>query len=156
MFTISSFCWTEAYECTFPNFDCLFLWLWNDTSHFTDRNVTWSYRKLYPGTFVFIHRTWAHVLLCYSLNSLRRWALTKIVSWKKMIQWPYSSLCVLAIAAFDMRFPREEWTNALKYYQPTSKSTINQIESHETIPEKKYTEEEKENVSQLLDHEMKC
>ena len=55
-----------------------------------------------------------------------------------------------------MRFPRDEWTNALKYYQPTSKPTINQIESHETMPEKKYTEEEKENVSQLLDNEMKC
>ena len=55
-----------------------------------------------------------------------------------------------------MGFWREEWTNALKYYQLASKSTINQIESHETIPEKKYTKDEKENVSQLFDNEMKC
>jgi hypothetical protein len=45
-----------------------------------------------------------------------------------------------------MRFPCDEWNNALKYYQPMSKSTINQIESHETVIEKKYNEEEKENV----------
>jgi hypothetical protein len=61
----------------------------------------------------------------------------------------------LAIAAFDMRFSRNEWSNALKYYQPVSKSTINQIESHETVIEKKYNEEEKENVSQLFDNEIK-
>jgi len=50
------------------------------------------------------------------------------------------------ISAFYMRFPRDEWNNASKYYQPTSKSSINQIESHETAIEKKYNEEEKENV----------
>jgi hypothetical protein len=62
----------------------------------------------------------------------------------------------LAIAAFHMRFSHTEWNNALKYYQPPSKSTtINQIESHETVNEKKYNEEEKENVSQIFDNEIK-
>jgi hypothetical protein len=55
-----------------------------------------------------------------------------------------------------MRFSRNEWSNALRYYQPVSKSTINQIESHETVVvEKKYTEEEKENVSQLFNNDIK-
>jgi len=36
------------------------------------------------------------------------------------------------ISAFHMRFPRDEWNNALKYYRPISKITTNQIESHET------------------------
>ena len=56
-----------------------------------------------------------------------------------------------------MRFPRDEWNNALKYYRPAiSKSTTNQIESHETIVDKKYNDEEKENVvSHSLDNEIK-
>ncbi len=55
-----------------------------------------------------------------------------------------------------MRFPRDEWNNALKYYQPISKSTINQNTTHEIVMEKKYNEEEKENVSQLIDNEIQC
>ncbi|CAF4037414.1 unnamed protein product, partial [Adineta steineri] len=42
------------------------------------------------------------------------------------------------IFAFYMRFPRDEWNNALKYYRPISKLTTNQIESHD--------DEEKENI----------
>ena len=53
----------------------------------------------------------------------------------------------LMILAFYMRFPREEWNNALKYYRPVSKlAAINQIESQEIKIEKKYNDEEKENV----------
>ncbi len=49
-----------------------------------------------------------------------------------------------------MRFPRDEWNNALKYYRPMSKSpAINQIESHEMVIEKKYNDEEKENVNEI-------
>jgi len=52
----------------------------------------------------------------------------------------------LVQSAFSMRFPREQWPNALKYYRS---SGINRNQSEEmVIIEKKYTEEEKENVSQ--------
>jgi hypothetical protein len=54
-----------------------------------------------------------------------------------------------------MRFPCDEWNNALKYYRPISKLTTNQIESHETVIHKKHNDEEKENVSDLLDNEIK-
>ncbi len=62
---------------------------------------------------------------------------------------------VLAISAFHMRFPRDEWNNALKYYRPISKPILNQIESHETMIGKKPNNEEKENVSDLFDNEIK-
>jgi hypothetical protein len=54
-----------------------------------------------------------------------------------------------------MRFPRDEWNNALKYYRPISKPILNQIESHETMIGKKPNNEEKENVSDLFDNEIK-
>jgi hypothetical protein len=50
-----------------------------------------------------------------------------------------------------MRFPRDEWNNALKYYRPISK----QIESHDTMMDKKYNDEEKENLSHLINNEIK-
>lgn len=53
-----------------------------------------------------------------------------------------------------MRFPREEWNNALIYYRPISKSTVNQIESHETMIGKNYNDEEKENVSYVFNNEI--
>ena len=54
-----------------------------------------------------------------------------------------------------MRFPRDEWNNALKYYRPISKTIPNQIESHDIVMEKKYNDEEKENLSHLINHEIK-
>ncbi|UJR37944.1 hypothetical protein I4U23_030629 [Adineta vaga] len=59
------------------------------------------------------------------------------------------------IFVFHMRFPRDEWNNALKYYRPISKLLTNQLESHETIIHKKHYDEEKENVADLLDNEIK-
>ena len=38
-----------------------------------------------------------------------------------------------------MRFPYDEWTNALKYYRPTAKTSI-----------KTHTDEEKENESRQI------
>lgn len=43
-----------------------------------------------------------------------------------------------------MRFPYDEWNNALKYYRPTSK-----------IPIKNHNDEEKENESHRIDPEIK-
>jgi hypothetical protein len=53
-----------------------------------------------------------------------------------------------------MRFPRDEWNNALIYYRPMAKATTNQIESHETVMDKKYNDEEKENLSHLINNEI--
>jgi hypothetical protein len=61
---------------------------------------------------------------------------------------------VLVISAFHMRFPRDEWNNALTYYRPMSKTITNQIESYETVMDKKYNDEEKENLSHLINNEI--
>ncbi|CAF1461932.1 unnamed protein product [Adineta steineri] len=47
------------------------------------------------------------------------------------------------ISAFHMRFPYDEWTNALKYYRPTSKLSM-----------KTHNDEEKENESHRIDTEI--
>ncbi|CAF4081483.1 unnamed protein product, partial [Adineta steineri] len=47
------------------------------------------------------------------------------------------------ISAFHMRFPYDEWTNALKYYRPTSK-----------LSTKTHNDEEKENESHRIDTEI--
>ncbi|CAF4050504.1 unnamed protein product [Rotaria sordida] len=51
------------------------------------------------------------------------------------------------ISTFHMRFPCDEWNNALKYYQLKSKITTNQIEHHGSIISKKQDDEKKENES---------
>ncbi|UJR08302.1 hypothetical protein I4U23_012573 [Adineta vaga] len=51
---------------------------------------------------------------------------------------------LIIISAFQMRFPRDEWTNALKYYRPTSKISM------ETL-----NDEEKENESHQISIEIK-
>jgi hypothetical protein len=43
-----------------------------------------------------------------------------------------------------MRFPRDEWNNALKYYRPISKQL-----------DKNHNDEEKENESHRIDTEIK-
>ncbi|CAF4715871.1 unnamed protein product, partial [Rotaria socialis] len=48
------------------------------------------------------------------------------------------------ISAFNMRFPFEEWNNALQYYRPISKRI-----------EKNYNDEEKENESHRIDFDTK-
>ncbi|CAF2625926.1 unnamed protein product [Rotaria sp. Silwood2] len=58
------------------------------------------------------------------------------------------------ISTFYMRFPRDEWNNALKYYQPKSKITTNQIEPYESITSKKQDDEKKENESLRNDNEI--
>ncbi|CAF1137260.1 unnamed protein product [Adineta steineri] len=47
------------------------------------------------------------------------------------------------VSAFHMRFPYDEWTNALKYYRPTSKLSM-----------KTHNDEEKENESHRIDTEI--
>ena len=54
---------------------------------------------------------------------------------------------------FHMRFPRDEWNNALKYYRPISKLPLNSIATHELSDNKKHNEE-KENVSDIFGREI--
>ncbi|CAF1556292.1 unnamed protein product [Adineta ricciae] len=57
---------------------------------------------------------------------------------------------------FHMRFPRDEWNNALKYYRPISKLPLNSIATHEPSGNKNHNDEEKENVSDILSKEIKA
>jgi hypothetical protein len=52
----------------------------------------------------------------------------------------------LVVSAFPMRFPRDEWNTALKYYRPTLKLTTN----HDLIIDKTHNDEEKENESHII------
>lgn len=51
-----------------------------------------------------------------------------------------------------MRFPREEWENALKYYQPKPKMLTNQNEPHQSITDKEQDDAEKDNESHRNDN----
>ena len=46
-----------------------------------------------------------------------------------------------------MRFPRDEWYNALKYYQSKSNVTTHEIESHKLISGKQKLDDISENES---------
>lgn len=53
-----------------------------------------------------------------------------------------------------MRFPRDEWTNALTYYRPASKTVNQPVETLESALQKKHSDDEKENESHRTEEEI--
>lgn len=61
---------------------------------------------------------------------------------------------ISVLSAFHMRFPRDEWDNALKYYQSKSRIIPDSIERRESITNKKQDDDKKENESHRNDNEI--
>ena len=53
-----------------------------------------------------------------------------------------------------MRFPRDEWANALTYYRPASKTVNQPVETPESALQKKHSDDEKENESHQTEQEI--
>ncbi|CAF3402161.1 unnamed protein product [Rotaria socialis] len=57
------------------------------------------------------------------------------------------------ISSFHMRFPRDEWNNALKYYQSKAKIITNQNEPHQSMINQKEDDKKQENESHRNDND---